>query len=457
MPTESIVFDPELNERSLDKQAQQVNETFSEATEDLQADFDDMEMDGLMPSGMGDGMGGGGMGMGGSAGVAAIASKLPGTVAAVASSAAMPVALAGGVGLGILSEMTSASARLQTSNAILGQAWNEVWQVLGGKVDQLFWRDTANSIAEELRGMADLFRDGKWLQGLNLGLTGQSPDPLGGSNLGEELGTILGGAGGLYGGAKAGATIGAMAGTPFGGPLGTAAGAAIGGGIGGLAGLLLGSRVGGGLGADIMSWWRNNVPSFSWPDLPKFSWPSLPDFSWPDLPRFNWPQLPDFSWPNPGLPDWPSAGQILGQFPSLSVSSLRNAILGGGSDGGGGGRWLPGGGIPGDGPLVNGPLLDGGGRITSTGVATVHRGELVADPDRLVSELASAVDSASGGGGTTRVDADTSEVEAKLDELNRNVRRLADSLSTEGIGSEEIARLSSSGQTNRVGDTNPRT
>jgi hypothetical protein len=78
----------------------------------------------------------------------------------------------------------------------------------------------------------------------------------------------------------------------------------------------------------------------------------------------------------------------------------------------------------------------------------------VSDPDRLVSELAQAVDSATGGGGATEVD--MSAVENKLDRLNRNIKRLERAFNvTLEVGQEEIGRAALEGQRSGVSDTDP--
>jgi hypothetical protein len=97
--------------------------------------------------------------------------------------------------------------------------------------------------------------------------------------------------------------------------------------------------------------------------------------------------------------------------------------------------------------------MQSGGRVTGSGMATVHRGEIVADPQRLVSELADAVDATGGGGGGGM---DTRALEDKLDQLNRNVRRLREAMSmTVEIGDETVARAAENGRMNRTSDTDP--
>jgi hypothetical protein len=114
--------------------------------------------------------------------------------------------------------------------------------------------------------------------------------------------------------------------------------------------------------------------------------------------------------------------------------------------GGNGGREFP----PGD--PRNAPSAQTGGRITESGLAEVHRGELVTDPDRLVSDLAEAVNRAGGGGGDG-----TQRLESKLDQVNRNLRRLESVLSNLTIEAdgEAIGRVAQEGQRDRINDTDP--
>lgn len=532
MPSESIVFSPDLDERKLDREVDEIDERLAEVGEDVPVNFDaeDMELDSLSPAGGGglDRGGGGGMGPGGGAAAAGLASKIPKSVAGVTAAAAMPVALAGGVGMGMLSAMQGASARMQTSATLMGQAWNNVWRPLGDKLDQLFIRDVAKDLLSETENFEDALREGDWLGGLNQLATGIGPDESPG--IGEQLGTILGGAGGLVGGIKGGAAAGAAAGSIIPGA-GTAAGAAIGGTAGGLAGLFAGSRLGGGLGSDIAninwgdyipnikwgSWipdirwgdwvpdiewgdwvpevsWNDMVPSVNWnnwlptikwgewvPDvkwrdwIPDIKWDSwVPDIKWNDwIPDVNWNSWVPNLWWNSWVPslswgDWLSNVKWKQWVPNLKWDTWvpnvtwgdfvpkvdwsdfipKNPFGGGGGSGddssdndggliGGGGPWI------GD--------YDSGGRVTGTGVATVHRGELIADRERLVSELSDAL----GGGGGGEVD--TSAIERKLDELNRNISRLASEMQSMELRteSETIGRVATEGRRERIADTDP--
>lgn len=532
---QAILFAPDVDDRQLDREVSGISDRLNEAGEGVPVSFDEED---LSVGGVGDegggfptgGGGGGGGGGGAAAGAAGLASRVPKPVSGVIAASALPVALAGGVGLGMLSAMHESSARLQTSTTLLSQAWNSVWRPIGDKVDQLFIRPIATDLLSEAQNFEELFRSGDILGAGAQAATGLAPSEFRGGNIGEQLGTIAGALGGAAAGAKGGAAVGATAGSIIPGA-GTAVGGVVGGAAGGLLGLLGGSRVLGGLGSDLQGAIENAVSGFSWPTLPEFSWPELPEFnvpefSWPDLPEFDWPDLPDFSWPslpefewpsitgsgvlasirwpsiNPGSllgsVRWPSVnvGALLGRvswpsiasldllgrvrwpsvsapdllsdvsFPSVRASGLlgriswpsinANGIInriewptidtddlipeltgdGGGSSGG---------------FLSRGPSIASGGRITSSGTATVHRGELVTDPDRLVDELAAAIDVDDAGG------ADTGAVEDKLDTLNRNVSRLAREMQNMELrtDAETIGRVATEGRQNRMGDRDP--
>lgn len=458
MPTESILFAPEIDERQLDRETEQVNERLQGVGQDVPVNFQDGGMDGLAPAGAGDmgpsGGGGGGPGLGGIAeGIGALGEKMPGSVAGVTASAAMPIALAGSVGLGMANAMMNASARMQTSASLLGQAWNNIWRPLGDNLDKLFIRDIVTNLLDETQKFSEIM-SGAFSGGI---IPGSREEAAQRARAAEQFGEIAPG------------------------PLSKIF--SVGGGA--LANMLdpntdffqipdFPSWIGGIINP-FPNWLQNSpgiIPTFpgwdfvenSWPGWPRIGklWPGWPNVGkmwpgWPDI-MGEWPGWPTakiqgFSWPDVGTPQWPSTNDILSKFPTLNARSLRNAIFKGDRNGGDG----SGGGNDGGGGFLDDliPGVQTGGRIERTGIAEVHRGELVADPDRLVSELASAVSQASGGGRRRRTDMDTSDMEQKLDELNRNVRRLANSLSVDGVGKEEIARLNADGQENRLGDTDP--
>jgi hypothetical protein len=410
----TILFDPELDERALDKEVDNVNQQLEGVGEDVPVNFEGEmpEMDGLMPAGAGGG--GGGVGPGGAAGAGALASKIPKSVAGVTAAAALPVALAGGVGVGLLSAMQSASARLQTSSSLLGIAVDNFFREPGNILDEFIVRPIVNEILNASLAFDEALRD--------LSSIGDGMLP---ANLDEFE-------------RRADAAIDVLKLMP--GPVGAITSAADD------AADVLG---------DVASLWPG------WPDVSGL-WPGWPDVGdlwpgWPDIDT-EWP-----GWPDVGTPTWPSSSDILSLFPSISAGNLRDRILGrfdptsdggdtGGNDTTGGRDWQAM--LPEDIPDQLTEGFASGGRVRSTGIATVHRNEIIASPDRLVSELASAVSQASGGG-RTNVSMDTREMERKLDQLNRNVRRLADSLSVDGVGAEEIARLSTNGRQERISDRDP--
>jgi len=134
MPAQSIVFSPELDERQLDRETDTVDELLKEVARDVPLTFDaeEPEVDGVSGGAVGGGgVGGGGVGAGTAAG---LASRIPKPIAGVATKAALPVALAGAVGAGLVGAMTDASSRLQTTASILGQAQDNVFRPLGDEL-----------------------------------------------------------------------------------------------------------------------------------------------------------------------------------------------------------------------------------------------------------------------------------------------------------------------------------
>jgi hypothetical protein len=434
MPTESIIFSPELDERQLDRETGKVNESLSEATDDIQANIG-TEMDSLSPAGVGGAGGGGGGGVGGAAGAAGLASKIPKPVAGVAAASALPIALAGGVGLKIASEMVQQSARLQTSASILSQAQANVFRPLGDKVDQLFVRDLVTDILDETQAFAEDIRRGDFLEGaiqLSTGFDFQE------DGIADAIGAAVGGA--------------------FGGPLG--------------------SRVGSDIASGIVDGW-DGWPDVGglfpgWPNI-QAEWPGFPDVQaewngWPTIQPVNLaskvtsvnlvnqvtPVNLAHSVTGVNLSDFVT-GINLGNFIDIPEILSSGNDPGGDPPPNGGGDF----GDPFDGGnrgrSFGGPRLQTGGRVTGTGVATVDRGELVTDEQRLVSELADAIGvrGARGGGGGS---ADMSGVEQRLDRLSTQLRRLESALDVSvQVGREEIARATTDGRRNRVADTDPTT
>jgi hypothetical protein len=403
MASETILFDPELDERQLDREVGQIDDQLADVGQDVPVNFDAEEMDGLSPVGGGRG-GGGGMGRG--AGVAAgLASRIPKPVSGVTAASALPIALTGGVGLGMLSAMQSSSARLQTSTSLLGQAWNNVWRPIGDDVDQLFVRDTVQNLVSATQAFEDTYRNDNRLDALT-GLAGNLNAQGGftlsaavtGAQLVDQIDWQQVGARTLVS-AFPFATVGAKT---------------------------------------LMD--EVNLPQFPenfWPTPPQF--PSTGEF-WPDGPEF-----PDNFWPDVELAGWvkdivnPSSNTETDTSvpPGREPGSTRTGSgAGTGGGGSGGGRLMA--------------SLNGGGRITQSGVAEVHRGELVTDEDRLVRELANAVNR----GGQSRGGGEMVDL---LREISRKLDRVESAAATTAnIGDEQIARSSANGMDNRVADTNKR-
>jgi len=503
MPNTSILFNPELDERQLDSEADKVDERLQEVGENVGATIDaDINAPDDLGGGMGGGAGGGGGGGPGAAelaeGVGALGGKIPAPVAGVAAAAALPIAIAGGVGTAMLGAMTDASARLQTDNKLLGIAVDNFFREPGNILSENVTRPLAEGLLDQSVEFDEALREGDTAGAAEaaLGATTEE-DPLG-----QRIGGILGGAGGALGGAFAGAKAGGALGATVGSIIpgaGTAAGGAVGAVGGAIVGAIGGSQIGNRVGQaiakkipefpdwkddiiDLFPGWLQNSPGIipTFPDwrsfIPQFSWPSLPQPpQWPSLPQPpQWPSLPDppeFP-PFPGWPDIPTPNVDFDLGASVDISGSVEDLIDGrinvdsivdeaqsrlNVSGGGGGSEPsgPGGGVD----LGTGfPGLQSGGRVTETGVAEVHRGELVSDPDRLVSELADAITGGAsrptaGGGGPT---VDTSDVENKLDRLHRDMQQLRRALDVSvEVDGETIARAAANGQRDRVNDTDP--
>jgi len=457
MPESSIVFAPELDERQLDREMRGIDDSLSDVASDVPASFDskrgvqslrgdleeatdeltaniEADMDSLTPAGVGgvggaaDGGGGGAGGAAAAEGAAAMAGKIPKPVAGVAAAAALPVALAGGVGAGMLSAMQSSSARLQTSVGLLNTAKETFWRPYGDELGT-FLRPFSKGVLSKARENEQIVREQGVGAGIENALTGDNPAETGmlqrfTGGLGTGAGMLAGGKAGAMAGGALGAAVGSVVpgiGTAAVGTVGAITGAI----VGAIAAAPIGGRVGSAIGGaidgamDKFSW--PEFPEFSWPTLPQFNWPSVPDFpGWPDIPQFNWPSIPEF----PGWPDIPSFG---------------------GGGGGGGDSDIFGIDIPG---------LQSGGRVRQTGAANVHRGEMVGSPEQLVSELAAAVNDS--GGQTVNAQMDTKNLESKLDRLHRDLMNLRSAMDvTVQVGEETIARAATNGQQNRLMDTDP--
>lgn len=421
---ESIVFTPETDESALDDEVDKTNEAFQDAGEiELEVDksaLEDLGPDGALQveaaDGGGQGGGGGGGGIGGGAAAAAV-SRIPKSISGSLAASAMPVALAGGIGVGMLKAMSGASAQLQTSQKLLGQAWNNVWRPLGDNLDRLFIREDVQRIVTATQNFEETLRSGDPFEA-TVELAGGLLTAGGEGGLGEQFVNNL------------------TAQTEPG---------------------IISQTITDKVNASI----EDNLGI----DLPIIDAPEVTQ-SMIDTITGAWP-----GWPNLGTPTWPSASMLLGQFGAPSATALVGATFGtaniGGGDildevfggisiraddlidevtGGGGGGGL-GGGTPGGGGgflPFDVPFMESGGRVEQTGAAVVHRGEMVADPDRLVSDLADAIGAASGGDGG----ADMSAVESKLDTLHRDISRLASAMEqTElRVEGERLGELSKRGQ-----------
>jgi len=423
-----------------------------EATDELTANIE-ADMDSLTPAGVG-GVGGaadGGMGGGAAAGGAvALASRIPKPVAGVAAAAALPVALSGGVGLGMLSAMQSSSARLQTTAGLLGVAKDTFWRPYGNELDESI-RPMANAILSWTQENASIVREQGVGAGIEHLLTGYNPAETGMlQRFTGGLGTGAGLIGGGFAGAKAGGALGATLGSVIPGA-GTAAGGAAGAITGAIVGAIAAAPIGGRVGSAIGGAIEGVMNKLSWPEFPEFSWPNV-----------SWPGWPDdaLSWPG-----WPTlrSNDVLAEtfgvqirpmdivgfvFPTIGAAQLVSEIVDGRGGGGGGGDD--------DGPFGWIPGLQSGGRVRQTGAANVHRGEMVGSPEQLVSELAQAVGDNGGGDSSANASMDTRALESKLDRLHRDLMNLRSAMDvTVQVGEETIARAATNGQQNRLMDTDP--
>lgn len=194
---DSIVFSPTTDDRALDREVEKIDSELQTAGQ-IQPELGDVDTSGLGLDGADTGIsaGGGGVGVGaaaGAGGVSGLASKIPKPVAGVSFAAALPVALGGAVGVGMLNAMRGASARLQTSSTILGQAWNNVWRPIGDEVDQLFVRDMVKETRDATLDFEETWRSGnRWEAVANLlGDLETGPTPIDAAKMGAEAGAEL--------------------------------------------------------------------------------------------------------------------------------------------------------------------------------------------------------------------------------------------------------------------------
>lgn len=414
---QSILFSPEISERDLDREVDQVNDQLAGVGEDVPVSFDPEEMqgDGLMPAGARGG--GGGLGGAGKARTAAgLASRIPKPVAGVTAAAALPIAITGGVGVAMLGAMQSASARLQTSNQLFGTAVDNFFREPGNILDQFIVRPLANRLLNASLGFDEAIRDLR-----NIADGDILPDDM------AEFERRLG------------ASVDIMKRLP--GPIGTVAEQA--------------DNAGDFLGNLSPSWpgWPSIQTDWpGWPNIPG-TWPGWPNLraSWPGWPEIGSPNLPDWSVLRPPMPDWSGISLNLPDWLQRWTSGeteTTDGVTDIPTDTNPPGRFS---GSARDTSMIG---LQSGGRVTETGVAEVHRGELVTDEDRLVSELASAVSQSTGGRSRTM---DTSGMERKLDRLHDDLRRLESALDvTLEVGREELGRAASDGKRQDISDSNPR-
>ena len=189
MPASSIVFDPEIDERQLDREVGQIDDRLASVGEDVPVSFDEDELDSLSPAGGGGG--GGGIGAGTGAGAAAgLASKIPKPVAGVTAASALPIAIAGGVGLGLLSQLRDSSGRLQTTTTLFGQALNIFFRPFGNALDKVL-RPAAQATMDLATDFSDLASE----DGLAVAVASLAPKAA--EAIGNAFGNIATGQGNL--------------------------------------------------------------------------------------------------------------------------------------------------------------------------------------------------------------------------------------------------------------------
>jgi hypothetical protein len=420
-PTEQITFAPEISERDLDREVGQIDDQLASVGEDVPVSFDQEELDSLSPPGGGAAAGGGGVGgAGAGAGAAAgLAGKIPKPVAGVTAAAAVPIALAGGVGLGLLSAMQSASARLQTDTKLLGIAVDNFFREPGNILSENVTRPIVSEFLsfsvdfDEALRSDQFIKAGGMLVDAALDISQMVNPTLWPSLVIDRAREVL---------------LDTFADIDF-----------------------------------------RGVITDLWP-----GWPSVHG-DWPGWPSINarWPGWPSIQADWPGWPEIQPVnlasrvtGVDLGSFVSpVDLSSFVDPLGGGGgggetSGGAGGGGFFEGpiGGGFGRGPIL--PSGQAGGRVASGGLAEIHQGEFIGDRERLVSELADAIGAANGGGGGGgggSVTVDTSALENEVQGLRRDVGRLASAMQDMELrtDSETIGRVASDGKRQRVADTDP--
>lgn len=429
---ESIAFDPDVDERALDKEVQKIDSKLGEVDDEITPKIDDRELQDLSLDGVGTGVGGGGGGGGmGGMGAEALASKIPKPIAGVSVASALPVALGGAVGMGMLNAMRNASARLQTSASLLGQAWNNVWRPMGDDLDKFAVRPFAKEMVEATQEFEDTYRNDSRLDAL-IGL---------GDDLGME--NLIPGVGPLK------FTIDA---------------------------------------AEVITGEQIELPEFEWPDIG----PSdvVRGIGWPEIGAAA--ILNPIAWPAVGAAallghiGWPtiSSGDLLdrltedggGSGGGGSTGSTTSSpshpdhlalldgtpdrpshldALGGPSGGGGGG----GGGGAGAGGMM--PLQRGGIVQRPTAARVGEAGPEAVLPlselERMMEGAARAGARAGQGGGGGLSQQDVRDLKQGIRDVNRNIKSLARAMADMSfeVDGETFGRAASSTRQNRVSDTNP--
>lgn len=477
-PAESIVFSPDVDERQLDREVEQIDDRLETVGEDVPVSFDQEELNSLSPAGGGGG-GGGGAGAGAAAG---LASKIPKPVAGVTAAAALPIAIAGGVGVGLLSAMQGASAQLQTSSKLFGIAVDNFFRVPGKVLNN----SIVGPIAKKTLNVATDFDDLARNKGLAVAIA--AFDDKAASTLSNAITDTLSGKGSLgdivltgTATVAAGAVISKLT-------WGTIGGGAVVNALGwgsvsaaGIVGAISWPFVGAGLIAGVISW-----GSFQSGDL-------ISAMGWGTVTGAATVAALGFGTVTGGAVigaiAWPtiSAGQVLESIAGGEKDPTEGTFLEGvkdfGKDVGVEGENNP---LRSDstdvtdssletgvidprevpgleqsfefGQDVSGFLDSGqaGGRVASSGLAEIHRNEFIGDRDRLVSELADAI-GASNSGSSQPATVDTSALENEVQGLRRQLKRVASEMQSMELrtDNETIGRVASKGKRNGLAGRDP--
>lgn len=396
----SILFNPEVNERALNREVKQIDQSLDQAGE-ITPQFDDGALGDL--GGGGGGGRPGGLGTGGAVGAGALASRIPKPISGVTAASALPVALAGGIGVGLLSAMHGASARLQTSTSLLGQAWNNVWRPIGDRVDELFVRDAVMDVVRATQDFEETWRSGNEM-GAMVGLLEDIETGLAGT-LGVEIQGAVDIAGLDI--EVGGEVTNFLSNVDWATVLTT-----------GPAGL--GQQLGEAAGESVANWASNKLPDISSTEV-------IGAIAWPAL----------------------TTSGVIGAiaWPTISAEMLIRAMTGGTIGVGDGGK--------GDGGENGG---NGSGAPPGGGVPGPHGGRA---PDRNMTQTAGVGGGAPGprgGRGPNRgMISDGKNIEKKLDEVNRNLKRFAresQNLSLQ-VDGQQFGQLTTDTRHDSVFDTDP--